>query len=58
LFDLASTPPRPRAQGAAAARIAEATFDLSVMTRAYEALYAELTGLAPVAEPVPRRAVR
>jgi glycosyltransferase involved in cell wall biosynthesis len=58
LFDLASDLPRARAQGAAAARIAEATFDLSVMTRAYEALYAELTGLAPVAEPVPRRAVR
>jgi glycosyltransferase involved in cell wall biosynthesis len=58
LFELASDLPRARAQGAAAARIAEATFDLSVMTRAYEALYAELTGLAPVAEPVPRRAVR
>jgi glycosyltransferase involved in cell wall biosynthesis len=61
LFQLASELPRARAQGAAAARIAEARFDLPVMTRAYEALYEELTGLAPAAsraEPAPRRAVR
>ena len=43
MVELASDLPGTRAKGAAAARIALERFDASVMARAYERLYAEVT---------------
>jgi glycosyltransferase involved in cell wall biosynthesis len=42
MLELATDLPRARAKGAAAARIARARFDASVMASAYEKLYAEV----------------
>jgi glycosyltransferase involved in cell wall biosynthesis len=42
MLELATDLPRARARGAAAARIARARFDASVMASAYEKLYAEV----------------